>query len=345
MERERKVAYDILRILAICMVVIIHANVATIAVVTGWKWSVITALTSMLTVAVPIFFMISGALLLDVEEPVSLKTLFQRRIKKIFIPFIIWSNIYVFVRIIMGKIPLEIISFIRLIEEPAYYQFWFIYSLLAIYLLLPLLQRMLLNCSRQIIEYVLVLWCIFSLVIPVLEFVFSDIQLCKHFDLNFVEGYLGYFILGYYLKRYKSSCTIKSALMYLFTGLVSTIVCVVIEQTLKDGIYWNQYFMGSYLTPFVMLYAVGLFELVVTFTKKIEHNSNEKIKHGVMVAAKLSMGVFYIHMLVLTALEYTGWFNNESFVMLMAKITITIVCSFIGSYIIEKTPILKKLLV
>ncbi len=345
MEGKRQVAYDILRILAICMVVIIHANVATIAAIMGWRWAMITVLTSILTVAVPIFFMISGALLLDVKDPIDIKTLFQRRIKKIFAPFIIWSNIYVVVRIIMGKLPLTIGSFIRLIEKPAYYQFWFMYSLLAIYLLLPVLQRMLLKCSKQIVEYMLILWCVFSLLVPMLEHVFHDIQLCEHFDLNFVEGYLGYFILGYYLKKYKSSCTIKKALLYLLSGMLLTVACVVIEQTVKDGMCWKGYFMNSYLTPFVMLYSIGVFEFVVALVRKYETQWRDKAKCGVMLGAKLSMGVFYIHMLVLTALEHTGWLDDKSVVMLMVKIAITISCSFGGSYIISKVPVLRKLVV
>lgn len=345
MERKRQMTYDVLRILAICMVVIIHANVATIASVEGMKWSIITVLTSMLTASVPIFFMISGALLLDAEEPIDIRMLFQKRIKKIFIPFFVWSNLYVIVRIIMGKLPFTIGSFIALIEEPAYYQFWFMYSLLAIYLLLPILQRLLLKSTKQIVEYMLVLWCVFSLVIPTLEFVFPNVQLCEHFDLNFIEGYLGYFLFGYYLKKYKKDCTMKKTLIHLFVGLILTVVCVGIEQIIQDDACWSQYFMSSYLTPFVMLYAMGIFQLVDIIVKKYESNWNKKIKQGIINGSKLSMGVFYIHMLVLTALEYTGWFDSKSFVMLTIKVIITITGSFVCTYIIGKIPIMKKILV
>lgn len=345
MERKRQIAYDILRILAICMVVIIHANVSTIASVDGWKWSVITVMTSMLTVAVPIFFMISGALLLDVEEPVDIRILFQKRIKKLLVPFVIWSNIYVVIRIIMRKLPFAFSSFVKLIEEPAYYQFWFIYSLLAIYLLLPILQRLLLKCSKQNVEYILILWGIFSLIIPSIEFVSRGIKLCEHLDLNFVEGYLGYFILGYYLKKYRNSCTVRKSLACLLVGLFFTVACVIVEQTIGNGAYWSQYFMSSYVTPFVMLYAIGLFELVVGLVGKYGLHLKENVKLGIQSVSKMTMGVFYIHMLVLTTLEYTGWFASDSFVMLAVKSLITILCSFVGSYIIGKIPILRKILV
>ena len=96
------------------------------------------------------------------------------------------------------------------------------------------------------------------------------------------------------------------------------------EQIIQDGAYWSQYFMSSYLTPFVMLYAMGIFQLIDIIVKKYESKWNEKIKQGIINGSKLSMGVFYIHMLVLTALEYTGWFDSKSFVMLTIKVIITI---------------------
>jgi surface polysaccharide O-acyltransferase-like enzyme len=65
----------------------------------------------------------------------------------------------------MGKIPFAFSSFTALLYEPAYYQFWFMYSLFAIYLLLPVLQAVVLKLERRHLEYILILWLVFSLVL------------------------------------------------------------------------------------------------------------------------------------------------------------------------------------
>ena len=52
------------------------------------------------------------------------------------------------------------------------------------------------------IEYMLVLWAVFCIVVPIISRYVPSFKLSEHVDLVLCEGYIGYFLLGYYLKKY-----------------------------------------------------------------------------------------------------------------------------------------------
>ena len=340
---KRNVGYDFIRIFAIFLVVVIHANVAYLAENQGQAgWYAVMLFTSICLVAVPLFFMVSGALLLDTEKVLPLKTLFKKRILKQAVPFIIWSLIYVVARIVMKKTPLSITAFTDLLHEPAYYQFWFMYSLLAIYLLLPVLQAVVLKLGKKHLEYVLILWLIFSVVFPVMQKFIPGFAISGHVDLILCEGYVGYFLLGHYLKKYQSELSWKKGIWLALIGIgctgalsaVEYLVCVKMEAS------YQGYFYQAYLTPFVVCSATGLFLLF----QNLPWTQKEKPCKLLGVGSVLTMGVYYVHMLVITALEYVGLMGGASILLLIVKIFLAYGVSLGIAFVISKIPYVRMVL-
>ena len=94
--------------------------------------------------AVPIFFMISGATLIDYRERYDTKTFFKKRLLKTLLPLIIWSIIYFIVKIISGQIDTNNINFRFIIDyfinvrmNPV---FWFLVVIIGIYLCIPVIS-------------------------------------------------------------------------------------------------------------------------------------------------------------------------------------------------------------
>lgn len=339
--KTRNVGYDFIKTLAIFLVVIIHANVAYLGANRGgFAWNCVMLLTSVCLVAVPLFFMVSGALLLDVEEVLPLKTLFKKRILKQAIPFIVWSLIYVVVRMIMGKLPFGVSAFTDLLHEPAYYQFWFMYSLLAIYLLLPILQAVVLKLEKKYIEYILILWLIFSTVFPVMQRWIPGFGISEHVDLILCEGYIGYFLLGYYLKKYHSEVSWKTGLWLGLAGIFATGIACVLEWQCKKGGGYQGYFYQAYLTPFVVVAVTGLFLLF----QNLPWTQKEKPRKLLQITSTLSIGVFYVHMLVLTVLEYVGLTGATNILLLAVKIILGYGVSLVAAFVISKIPYVRKVL-
>ena len=340
---QRNISYDIIRIIAIFMVVVNHTNVTSFGALVGTpKWYIVLFLQVICVVCVPLFFMISGALHLGSEKPMSIRDVYKNRIGKQAIPFIVWSLVYVVARIVMGKIPFSISAFTDILHTPAYYQFWFMYTLMAIYMILPLLQTLLNNCDKKKTEYILVLWFIFCSIIPLITKIVPEFKLSEHADLVVCSGYLGYFILGHYLNKYKQDIKVSTgAFLWGMCALINIILSAVeLLYAQKTGTRFAGFVYQSYMFPTTVLASCGAF---IMFRNK-KWNLKEKPIERIIKLSSLSLGVYYIHMLVLTAIEATDLFDPTKISMLIVKIILTLTISLAGAFVISLIPVVRRVL-
>ena len=83
-----------------------------------------------------LFFMISGALLLQRERSSSIKASLQRSLNLI-IPLAVWSLIYFCKDYILHNRIFDVVS---LLNSPACYHLWFIYVMIGVYIFLPVIK-------------------------------------------------------------------------------------------------------------------------------------------------------------------------------------------------------------
>lgn len=339
----RVIGYDLVRTIAIFMVVAIHSNVIYLESNQGnIGWIIVMEMTALCLMSVPLFFMISGALLLDCNQEVGICELFSKRLPKQFIPFILWSLIYVFSRIAMGRVPLSIQPFIKLLYEPAYYQFWFMYTLLGIYLLLPILQVLVRYLNQKQMEYMLIIWFIFSVVIPGISYFVKEFRISEHIDLVLCEGYIGYFLLGFYLKKYRKNVTIRLSLFLSGLGIFITGVAAYLEWLFCVN-FEKKYFgyvYQVYLLPGVVITVIGIFLIC----QKMDISHSNIFSKAIIKMSELSIGVFYVHMLILIVLERIGLSGEKSIFILTMKTVLIYVMSLLVSYIISGLSVLRSAL-
>ncbi len=335
MERQRNNGYDIIRIMAAFMVVVIHSTVIFLASnKKNVMWVVGMEICALCLISVPLFFMTSGALLLK-KNQILTKQQFKKRFLKQFIPFICWSFVYLIARAVLGKTEITIENILGMAKEPAYYQFWFMYSLLAIYLLLPVLEILIQNCSRRVLEYILGLWLLFSVIQPTLAAFFPWAEISSHVDLVLCEGYIGYFILGYYLREFGCSISKRKTMLIMISGIAVILIQAGVEYAIA-GTCYQGYFYRTYLTPGVVVGAGGVFLFF--------QNTNWKVNRAVHRLSGYTLGVFYIHMLVLTAFEYLGFTGAQSLSMCGIKTVAVFIVSSIMIAIMNKIKWINKLL-
>ena len=94
MDSSKRIFYfDALRLMAIIGIIFCHTAISFIALDIGSINFYITAFMDCFReFSVPIFVMLSGALLIGKKD--SLSSFFKRRLSRIFIPFIFWWIIY-----------------------------------------------------------------------------------------------------------------------------------------------------------------------------------------------------------------------------------------------------------
>ena len=193
---------DNLRVLATISVIFLHVSApitAKFGTISFISWMIGNVYNSSVRFCVPIFVMITGALLLSRDYEIS--DFLKKKLFRVIIPFIFWGSIYiaflVFVKVSQGfKFTFsETIQYIYvLIQQGIYPHFWYVYMIIGLYLFIPILGRWARNSTEKEILYFLILWfCILCFNYPI----FSKYKI--DFNLSYFSGYIGYLVLGYYL--------------------------------------------------------------------------------------------------------------------------------------------------
>ncbi len=201
MQKEKILWIDYLRVLATFSVVFLHTSIPLLdkfdsAPDIFLKWWIGNIYDSSVRFCVPVFIMITGALLLNKEIP--LKLFLKRRFTRILLPFVFWNLVYLFLRYDhrehAGVMDVLQWGYNLLLTDAVSYHLWFVYVLIGLYLFIPILNKWISHCTEREMEYFLIIW-VFTLLIryPFLPMLRSFV------DLSYFSGYIGYLVLGYYL--------------------------------------------------------------------------------------------------------------------------------------------------
>jgi surface polysaccharide O-acyltransferase-like enzyme len=330
--------YDNLRVIATIGVIFIHVSsdyVPMSGKVSLYNFWIGNIFDSASRFSVPIFVMLSGALLLPKEYGIGV--FLKKRLFRLLLPFLFWSLVYISRSIYLRMQQGEKMSFFEIAREffvqlrdGSSLHLWYIYMIVGLYLFIPIIGKWVRNATEKEILYFLAIWlCTLFLDQPFISKIKPEIE------LSYFTGFLGYLILGHYL-RIKSFENVKrinliSVLMILI-GLLSTIF----------GTYLMLYFKNEYastfyecLTPNILLYAMGLFLL-----QKNKDTTNRIIVPIRNYICKYSYGIFLVHVLVLNLLD--GFGITWDFINPIAGIPVTVfLCLAISSgiiFVVNKLP-------
>ena len=168
---------------------------------TGFRWFVdMVLLQTLIKFAVPSFIMISGCLLLNPKRDVNIN-----KIKKYILKMISILLIFGFTYCLLENIfdfgfsnifQLIYKSIINLFQEKSWDHMWYIYMLIGLYIITPLLRKFVETADEDTTKFVLLMLFVFSFVIPMLNVTFK---------IKITTFYLSYFnfvflyLLGYYI--------------------------------------------------------------------------------------------------------------------------------------------------
>jgi surface polysaccharide O-acyltransferase-like enzyme len=289
---------DNARALATVSVILLHVasdllyTIKTDGVTTEW-WTG-NILDGSVRFAVPLFFMISGALLLrnDYEILKFLKKRFFRLIP----PLLFWSLVYLFYDNLIYEVTVESTSeFLHLmrlglLEKPfSQYHLWFVYDLIGLYLIVPIIAKWIKYSTSKEVLYFVIIWGITIIAYnPYLQ------EYVPEIEFLYFTRYLGYMVLGYYLTTIKSKNHFL-AIMLILIGAFSTIYGTYYESNAINkysGIYYD------YLSINIVVFAVGVFLLVKNTTI-----NNRIINKIIKFISDHSFGIYLAHALVLVIFE------------------------------------------
>lgn len=198
MKQGRIVYLDLIRVLSCMLIVLMHAPSPG----SGAPGYIVVPIYFITAAGLCLFFMVSGALLLPVKTDTF--TFLKKRMGKILVPLLFWTLFYLGVSLAFGEKTLSEVGH-NLLSVPFTRQghgvLWFLYVLIGLYLLSPIISPMLQKASKKELEFYLLLWGI-TLCYPLLA-PFVELTTDTYGILYYFSGFLGYFVLGYYLHNYK----------------------------------------------------------------------------------------------------------------------------------------------
>ncbi|MFT6245372.1 MAG: surface polysaccharide O-acyltransferase-like enzyme [Salibacteraceae bacterium] len=246
---------------------------------------------------VPLFFMISGALLLrnDYELLIFLK----KRVIRIVPPLLFWSLVYLIYDNLIYEVKVEsAYEFIRLsikslIQKPfSQYHLWFVYDLIGLYLMVPIIRKWIKHSTGKEVLYFIIIWGITIIAYnPYLE------KYVPQIELLYFTRYLGYMVLGYYLTTINSKNHFL-AITLIIIGAFTTIYGTYYESN-KINSYSSIYY--DYLSINVVVFTLGVFLLVKNITI-----NNGIINKIIKFISDHSFGVYLAHILVIVIFDRNG---------------------------------------
>lgn len=311
-----------MRVIACMMVVFVHAcefyyvGGSGISIASEEDAAWVCAIDSAFRCAVPLFVMISAYLLLPVEG--GTLAFFKRRLTRVVVPFIIWSVFYATLPYLWGDMASGDVgaALLRLTYNfnDASGHLWFVYMLIGLYLFMPMISPWLERCSRRAEEGYLWIWAV-SLWLPFLHEWLGDVvgeAFWNEFNtLWYFSGYLGYAVLGHYLRKYwhpqRRTAILGGALMFVigygFTAAIWYGRAFTAATLVELEISWR------FCTPGVALCGLGVFLVV-----REVFESRQTEPRAVSDISKLSYGIYLMHIFILTAIYRvlspqlpTGW--------------------------------------
>lgn len=259
-------------------------------------------------------------------------------------PWIFWGAAYFAWDFLVIKIPFTSAAIIQGILNGPYTQFWYLYVLLGLYLLTPILRIFLADADQKIIKYFAVLWFLGAAILPVFGLV-TTYQLNN--NVFIITGYVGYFILGAYLLTVQMRRSTLSIFMVL--GIALTAFDTYVLAATVGGT--EMYFFQQYFSPTLILASVMVFLLLLTIKPPSiqKEPSPSKINKLFKIISQNTLAIFLFHVIVLESLQngYFGFALNRNTLNPIIEVPLmTVIVLFISLFImliLKKIPCLKKL--
>lgn len=196
-EMSRIIYIDKLNVLSCMAVVCLHSNGFVHTFIKDDWWWLRVLVETIFYFAVPVFFMLTGATLIEYRKRYSTMEFYRKRLQKTLIPFIFWGIVFYMLYYLIGHKVLgwkEIVTNITTGHIPLT-NYWFFIPLFMIYLFMPFISMMVIHLSKNSLGVLCVLLIIFQTCLPTIY------QICK---LEFsvlcpIGGFIMFVLIGYYL--------------------------------------------------------------------------------------------------------------------------------------------------
>lgn len=298
-----------MRVLACVLVVMVHISnyyIKNSELLSTLDYQISIAFNIIARTAVPIFIMITGALIF--QKPYN-REKNQKKILHFLMILVVWNFVYILWNgIYLKRESVFSTSIITYVFSPSKNHLWYLYILLGIYIALPFESIMVNQMDRKLENRFIILWLIFGCGGRTLPLLLKqlDIDVSLQYQIPIIQGtyQLGYLIIGHILYQRKEEFVSKTKIGA-FLSIAVSILCLILSIyifRISDGNTVLKFL--TYGNIFIAIIAISLFVL----NMQVPASS-----HGVItLLSSLSFGIYLIHPVFIDVITQVFYVLNDA---------------------------------
>lgn len=339
----RKKYIEYLRVISMFAVIAIHVCITALG---NFDCDSTTANSMYLSIrnvfhfAVPVFFMITGALMLPDKKEMGIKKLLSRYLLKYGLVIIIFGSGYALLEEVFTKKTFNFrilaTGFMNMLCGKSWEHMWYMYALFGAVLLVPVLRAVVSAFDNRQRNYLIICMFLFLSFLPCIKELIN-FSLGISFPISSV--YCLYMLIGYWI----DSGEIKISRKYSVLTLAICVLVLILMSIFQIIYSVSMEAFTAYSSPLILALSVSIFSLA----KNMEINLSEKTPAFIVKIGELSFGVYLIHMLWINILYKLLEFNPFSMNAVISFVIVFIavsVLSLFSVWIMKKIPFVRKLI-
>ncbi|MDD6195019.1 MAG: acyltransferase family protein [Lachnospiraceae bacterium] len=328
---------SVLNVIACLAVVMMHVNNCGMVFSMEPYWISGIIIEGICNFAVPVFFMISGATLIDYRSRYNTTTFFKKRFLKTVVPFVVWSFfgmaycIYTkqvtdlrLSHLLLGIVNVEFVNI-----------YWFFIPLFMAYLTIPVLSRI--EEKKTVYLYMILMGAVIEFFIPFLSMI-QGVAYNDFLHTPMFSGWIIYLIVGYYIEHYPIPAFIRY-LIY-FGGVIGLLLMIV--GTIRTSYAMGGLFGGykGFINFPVLLYSSAIFlafkQLTGTGVEKALAVLTKPFVH-------VTFGVYLLHRFILEMVyRFVAVDTTSLAYRLLGSVAVFVISAMIVR-VMQRIPVLRRI--
>lgn len=347
METNKIVFLEYLRVICAIAVVLDHIAIAAIHIfaddATVFEKCAYNGIQHWSHFAVPVFLMISGFLLLNPNKPIDYKKSISKYAKRMIIVLLVIGTAFAYMELFFKNRSFAIYdigeAIYNVLIGKTWDHMWYLYVLIGIYLVLPVLRSIFQSLPNNIIDTFLLILFIFSSVLPTIN---AMTGFSLGIQIPITSIYLFYFLIG------RRLATLDKTMV---TRIGSSHVCIICLMLFPILFAWLENAKGlyqfaplsGYASPFVVALSLAIFLFAKdknNVLTNIYNRGGYLLKH----ISDNSFGIYIFHMLWVNILYKIVKFNplDYNVIVLIPIVLLVLIVSDVTTILYRKIPVIGK---
>lgn len=355
-QKNRYLSFDVIRIVALLMIVMVHVSAYLVIYfpdTSKIEWLVGNIFNGITRAGVPLFILLSGALLLNQDKNIEPKRFYKKNLVTIILLTLGWliayGLIYAIIFPFFENEPILMSNFWGFLLQftgSDYPHLWYMFMVIGMYLMIPVFRLFVKRENKNYIAGIIIASIVVQFFSRTTDlFTINTTStfsaFVNKFHLEPLTGFIGLLLAGWYFNEFKLNKITKTVLYVL--GIISVVGSTIVVYFFIDSVPNIRDYMYSELSLPAFIYGSSLFVFIQSVCKEKTTKLNI-----VSTFADTSFGIYLFHVLVLEIfvrfiLPYEKFGFGKPFSYIMILYVFTIAFSFLIVYLAGRFKYSRKL--